>query len=63
MAGQHNLYSFLRLQESPDTTLSLEEREVGGLGIHLVRKMMDEVAYERRINRNVVRLVKRFHED
>jgi sigma-B regulation protein RsbU (phosphoserine phosphatase) len=51
------------LQESPDTTLPLEEREVGGLGIHLVRKMMDEVAYERRINRNVVRLVKRFHEE
>ncbi len=29
----------------PDTTLSLEEREVGGLGVHLVRNMMDDVAY------------------
>ena len=29
----------------PDTTLSLEEREIGGLGIHLVRNMMDAVTY------------------
>ena len=29
----------------PDTTLSLEEREVGGLGIHLIRNMMDDVEY------------------
>ncbi len=32
----------------PDTTLSLEDREIGGLGIHLVRKLMDNVGYERR---------------
>lgn len=50
------------LQDSPDTTLTLEEREVGGLGIHLVRKMMDEVAYERRDDKNAVRLVKRCDE-
>lgn len=33
--------------EAPDTTLSLEDREIGGLGVHLVRKLMDRVAYTR----------------
>ncbi len=43
---------------APDTALSVEEREVGGLGIHLVRRMMDEVSYQRRADRNVVSLAK-----
>jgi sigma-B regulation protein RsbU (phosphoserine phosphatase) len=42
----------------PNTGLSIDEREVGGLGIHLVRNMMDEVSYNRRTDRNVVILVK-----
>jgi sigma-B regulation protein RsbU (phosphoserine phosphatase) len=50
-------------QESPDTNLSVEDRQIGGLGIHLVRQMMDEVSYERHINKNVVRLVRRFESD
>ncbi len=41
-----------------DTTASLAEREPGGLGIHLVRNMMDEVSYRRRTDKNVVILVK-----
>lgn len=44
----------------PSTALSMEEREPGGLGLHLVRKMMDDVAYQRLPNQNVVTLVKRF---
>ncbi len=44
---------------APDTTLPVAERRVGGLGIHLVRRMMDEVGYERRGDRNVVTLAKR----
>lgn len=32
---------------TPDTTLSVEEREIGGLGIHLVRKLMQDVRYAR----------------
>jgi len=44
---------------APDTTLSIEERQIGGLGIHLVRQMMDEVSYERREGRNVTILTKR----
>lgn len=46
--------------ETPDTALSLEEREVGGLGIHLVRNVMDKVLYQRHIDKNVVTLTKRF---
>ena len=42
----------------PDMSLSLGEREIGGLGIHLVRNVMDEVSYNRRTDRNVVILVK-----
>ena len=43
---------------SPDTTLSVQERAIGGLGIHLVRKLMDECLYHRRADRNVVTLAK-----
>jgi len=43
---------------SPDTTLSVEERSIGGLGIHLVRQLMDKVSYQRREGHNVVVLVK-----
>ncbi len=44
---------------APDTTLSIEERQIGGLGIHLVKQMMDEVSYQRRGDRNVTVLTKR----
>ena len=43
--------------ETPDTELSIEEREIGGLGIHLIRKMMDRVSYRRRIDKNVITVV------
>ena len=33
-------------KEDPDTTLSAEEREIGGLGIFMVKTMMDSVMYE-----------------
>ncbi len=42
----------------PDVALSIEQREIGGLGIHLVRQMMDEVSYHRRTDHNVVILAK-----
>jgi sigma-B regulation protein RsbU (phosphoserine phosphatase) len=42
-----------------DTSLPLEERKIGGLGIHLTRNMFDEVAYERRGRHNWVQLRKR----
>ena len=39
-----------------DTTLSVEDREVGGLGIHLARQMADRIRYERRGDRNILTL-------
>jgi anti-sigma regulatory factor (Ser/Thr protein kinase) len=42
----------------PDLTRPLDQRPVGGLGIHLVRKLMDDVSYARRDGRNVLKLVK-----
>lgn len=43
----------------PDLGAPLEERARGGLGIYLVRKTMDTVAYRREHGRNVVTLTKR----
>jgi PAS domain S-box-containing protein len=44
--------------DPPNIALSLDESEVGGLGIYLVRSTMDEYMYNRHIGRNVVTLVK-----
>ena len=41
-----------------DTTLSAEERPIGGLGIFLVREMMDSINYERVNNQNILTLRK-----
>ena len=58
--SQYQTYGFFNPLgiETPDTELSLEEREIGGLGIHLIRKMMDRVSYQRRIEKNVISVVK-----
>lgn len=45
-------------RDAPDTTLSVEERPIGGLGTHLVGQLMDQVSYHRREGHNVVVLVK-----
>ena len=39
-------------QNAPDTNLSAEDRAIGGLGIHLIRKSMRDFAYRREGNRN-----------
>ncbi len=41
-------------EEAPDTTLPVEDRSIGGLGIMLVRKLSDKLTYKRDLNRNVV---------
>ncbi|HBN08615.1 MAG TPA: ATP-binding protein [Cyanobacteria bacterium UBA8530] len=43
--------------EAPDLSASLEEREIGGLGIFLIGKMMDEVRYRREGKNNVLTLI------
>jgi serine/threonine-protein kinase RsbW len=39
-----------------DTSLPLEERPIGGLGVHLIKNLMDSVRYERREGRNLLTL-------
>jgi len=41
-----------------DINASLEDRPVGGLGIHLVRQLMDSVSYRREDGKNILTLIK-----
>lgn len=42
----------------PDTGLALDDRKIGGLGIHFVRKIMDDITYTRSDNKNIVTMKK-----
>ena len=42
----------------PDVTLSVEEREIGGLGIYIVKKNMNEITYEYKDGRNILKIRK-----
>ncbi|MDX2032068.1 MAG: ATP-binding protein [Blastocatellia bacterium] len=43
----------------PDLTASIEDRSIGGLGVHLIRNLMTHTEYQRRDGRNVVILKKK----
>ena len=43
----------------PDLDSTVDERPIGGLGVHFVKTMMDEVSYRREGDKNHVKLVKR----
>ena len=43
----------------PDVTLSAEERKIGGLGIYMVKKSMDDVRYEYTDGKNILTIVKK----
>jgi anti-sigma regulatory factor (Ser/Thr protein kinase) len=47
-------------ETAPDTTLSIEDRQIGGLGIHLAIKLVDDVRYQRTADKNVLTLTKSF---
>ena len=53
---------FNPLDDAPDVNLdlSVEERKIGGVGIHLVKSLMSEVTYVRDGDYNRLRLVKKF---
>ncbi len=42
----------------PDITLSAQERDIGGLGIYMVKKSMDNVSYEYKDGQNILRILK-----
>ncbi len=46
-------------KEDPDITLAAEERDIGGLGIFIVKKYTDEITYDYRDNHNILTIVKR----
>lgn len=47
-------------REDPDVTLPAEERQIGGLGIYMVKKSMDSMEYERKDDQNVLTIRKTF---
>lgn len=46
-------------KEDPDITLSSEERQIGGLGIFLIKQYMDDVRYEYKDGKNNLTIVKK----
>lgn len=48
-------------KEDPDITLSAEERDIGGLGIYMVKQTMEDVKYERINNENHLSFRKAIH--
>lgn len=46
-------------KEDPDISLSAEERPIGGLGIYIIKKIMDEMLYQRDNDKNVLTLKKK----
>ena len=45
-------------KEDPDITLSAEERQIGGLGIYMVKKSMDNISYEYKEGQNILKIQK-----
>ncbi|MBQ9526824.1 MAG: SpoIIE family protein phosphatase [Fretibacterium sp.] len=50
------------IKPDPDVTLSAVERPIGGLGIYMVKKSMDDLSYEYKDGKNILRMQKRFEE-
>jgi serine/threonine-protein kinase RsbW len=46
------------LRPDPDVNLPMEKREIGGLGVYLLRKLMDKVSYKRENNSNILTFIK-----
>ncbi|MDJ0830724.1 MAG: ATP-binding protein [Desulfobacterales bacterium] len=48
--------------KKPDTKCSLKDRQIGGLGIHLIKNLMDEINYQRKNNKNILTIKKRIED-
>ncbi|MBR3532664.1 MAG: ATP-binding protein [Clostridiales bacterium] len=46
-------------KEDPDVTLAAADRPIGGLGIYMTKKIMDDVLYEYKDGSNILKLIKR----
>jgi len=44
---------------APDTELDIEKRDIGGLGVHMVRKLMDNISYKRFSKKNLTTIYKK----
>lgn len=49
-------------KDDPDITLSADEREVGGLGIYMVKKSMDSITYQYRDGQNILAIKKNIYQ-
>ena len=50
-------------RDDPDVTLSAEDRDIGGLGVLMVKKSMDELDYKYENSCNILRIKKNFERD
>lgn len=55
IADSGRAFNVLSLPD-PDTTLDIMEREIGGLGVHFIRKFSDSASYRRENNCNILRM-------
>lgn len=46
-------------KQDPDVTLSAEERDIGGLGIYMVKKSMDDITYDYQDGKNILTIKKK----
>lgn len=51
-------FNILNVDKGVDIKASVEDRNVGGLGIYLLRKMVDNIEYQRVANQNILKLTK-----
>ncbi len=51
------------LVPEPDIDTPMDDRKIGGLGIYMMRKLMDEANYKRTGNQNVLTIVKYLHHE
>ena len=48
-------------KNDPDVSLSADEREIGGLGIFLTKKMIDDISYEYKNGQNILTIMKKLY--
>ena len=58
ITDEGNPFDILSAEEFADIDKPAEEREIGGLGIHFVKTLMDRMEYQRRDNKNILTLYK-----